>query len=127
MEPKWGWVSNHTSPPNVQRLLRDVLIDLAIVAIAYTLAFFLRALTVPLDYQDSIGFILYAAAVQVLALYIFGAYHRLWSRTSGHSVALIVNAVGLATVVVALTDLVPNPHPLPISVVIVAQASSCAA
>ncbi len=121
MEPKWGWVSSHTSQPHFQRLLRDALLDFGIVLVAYTLAFFLRALTVPLDFRDSLGFILYAAAAQVLALYVFGTYHRLWSRTSGHSVIVIVNAVALATVVIALTDIVPDPRPLPISVVIVAQ------
>ncbi len=121
MEPKWGWVSNHTSPPNLQRLLRDVLLDLIIVVAAYTLAFILRALTVPLDYRDSLGFIAYVAAAQVLTLYLLGAYHRLWSRTSGHSVIVIVNAVGLASVVVTLTDLIPDRRPLPVSVVIVAQ------
>ena len=40
-----------------------------------------------------------AVALMVLSLFVAGGYNRLWSRTSGHDVTVIVNGVALASAV----------------------------
>ena len=118
MQPRKRWVSGHSAQFHARRIARDVLIDVAILYAAYGVAFMLRALTTPLDYDQSLCFISYAIFVHVSTLYLFGAYHRLWSKTSGHSITVLINAVGMAVTIALLSDLVLNPHPVPLSVIL---------
>jgi FlaA1/EpsC-like NDP-sugar epimerase len=96
-----------------------LLVDLAVIIAAYTLAFFSRAVTAPLDYTNSLRAIVLAALVTVIVLYGFGVYRRIWSQTSGHGIMLIIYAVGVAALIIGTVDAAARPRPLPLSVVIV--------
>ena len=105
---------------HLRRIAVWALLDALVVLGAYTAAFFARAIVTPLDYLQSFGFILFAVVVTLLLMYAFGVYHRIWSRTSGHEVTIIVNAVAASTVVTAAVEMVVAPsRPLPLSVIIV--------
>lgn len=100
-----------------------MLIDALVIFACYTLAFFVRAITAMLEYQDSIVFILIATGLTVLTLYLFGIYHRIWAQTSGHGIATILAGVLVATVIVGILDVVAVfPRSLPLSVVLLGNA-----
>ncbi|HML21595.1 MAG TPA: nucleoside-diphosphate sugar epimerase/dehydratase [Aggregatilinea sp.] len=96
--------------------------DLIILACAYALTYAVRALTTPLDTSWALSFFATVAVGTVLALYFQGAYHRLWSRTSGHEVIVLVRASVASGVVLALIDFVLRPRPIPLSVVLVGHS-----
>ncbi len=56
-----------------------------------------------------------------MSLYAFGGYSRIWSRTSGHDVRVIVFAVGTATIGLSLANVLFKSRPLPLSVIWVAN------
>lgn len=60
-----------------------------------------------------------AVAVMVLSLFVAGGYNRLWSRTSGHDVTVLVSGVVLASLVLIPIDFFWRPRPVPLSVIIV--------
>ncbi len=64
-------------------------------------------------------FMALAIVTMVLSLFVAGGYNRLWSRTSGHDVTVIVNGVALASVVLLPIDFFWRPRPVPLSVVVV--------
>ena len=69
--------------------------------------------------EQGVGFMTLAAAVMVLSLFVAGGYNRLWARTSGHDVTVLVNGVILASAVLIPVDFFWRPRPVPLSVVIV--------
>lgn len=99
-----------------QRTIQWAGIDVLVVCIAYTMVFAARAVITPLDYIDSFGYIFLAALFMVAMLYIFGVYQRIWSRTSGHGITVIVKAVGVGTIGVTLACIFIQPRPLPLSI-----------
>jgi FlaA1/EpsC-like NDP-sugar epimerase len=112
---------------HVKRILAWMAIDSFIILGGYTVAFFARAITTTLDYMNSFGFILFAIIVTVIVNYLFGVYHRIWSRSSGHEVAQIVFAVGASTLLIGAVDVLLAwdtvlARPLPLSVVVLGAA-----
>ena len=98
------------------------LADAVILTFAYAITYSVR--TASFIYQidaDALRFLLFALATNFVALYAFGAYHRIWWRTSGHDVSVIIQAVFVATAIVASLDFVLRPRPIPLSVVLVGQ------
>ncbi len=119
----WGGICDFARQRHVKRIIVWVMIDGLILLLAYTAAFFARAITTPLDYLYGFGFILLSIAVTLVSLYFFGVYHRIWSQTSGHGVTVIVSAIAVATLAVGLVDvLLAEPRPLPLSVIALANA-----
>jgi FlaA1/EpsC-like NDP-sugar epimerase len=101
------------------RVIKSSLLDAVILLIAYTAAFYARAVTTTLDYVNSLGIVLVIAVFTILTLHTFGVYRRIWERTSGHEVTVIINAVGAATFVIVLIYLlVTEERPLPLSVML---------
>lgn len=96
--------------------------DLVILVASYALAFSVRTLNAPLDFGRSGRFFLFSLLTVHLCLYLFGAYNRIWSRTSGHDVVVILKAMTAATLFLAIVDYALRPRPLPLSVGIVAHA-----
>jgi perosamine synthetase len=95
-----------------------VVIDILVIMAAYGTAVSARATTAEIDYARGAIFFLAATGVLLALLYAAGVYQRIWSRTSGHEVSIIFSAVGMATGLLTITDmLVSAHHPLPLSVV----------
>lgn len=113
-----------TSQSNVMtrriwRVARSALLDIAITWIAFLAVFFIRSVTAPLDIQLGIYSVLVITFTNLAALYVFGAYHRIWSRTSGHGVTVLIYAVAAATAFLCAFDLLFNLRPIPLSVLLV--------
>jgi len=105
---------------HLRRAIPLALIDSCILVIAYIVVYMVRhaeaALT--LGTQGRV-FMVLAVSVTFFLLYIFGGYNRIWARTSGHDVSVIVGAMAQATVLLALIDWLWRPRPVPLSVVLV--------
>ncbi len=98
------------------------LADAAILAGAYAVTYAVRTASF-IHHISSLELRFFALALltNFVTLYAFGAYHRLWKRTSGHDVSVIIQAAGVATLIVGPLDFVLRPRPIPLSVVLVAQ------
>lgn len=68
---------------------------------------------------QSAGFFAAVVFGTLAALYAYGAYQRIWSRTSGHDVIVLVKAAATSGLFLALVDFVLRPRPIPLSVVLV--------
>jgi FlaA1/EpsC-like NDP-sugar epimerase len=107
----------------LQRVGPWLLADAAILVTAYLTIYSIRIETFPAisNNHHQIAFLGGALAVALTALYLLGGYQRIWSRTSGHDVQVIVAAVGLSTLVTGIADWFLRPRPFPLSVVLVAN------
>ncbi|MBN1564143.1 MAG: polysaccharide biosynthesis protein [Anaerolineae bacterium] len=107
---------------HLKRIIPLVVADVLILFLAYLISYSIRAETVLFDFGAYVGqFIGIAVGVTIASLYIFGGYRRIWSRTSGHDVQVIVLAVLTAMLILTVLDLIFAPRPLPLSVVWVAN------
>lgn len=89
--------------------------DAVIVLAAYTLTFSTRLTLHPLEYSQALGFIWLVIVSTVGLFYLSGVYQRIWSRTSGHDVTVIVWAVFVSTLVVCTVEAFQK-NPLPVGV-----------
>ncbi len=64
-------------------------------------------------------FTLGAVIISLFFLYAFGAYHRIWARTSGHEAQVLIIAHVIATMLLLALDFLITPRPFPLSVVLV--------
>lgn len=107
-------------PGKVWRALPLALLDCLLLILAYSVTYSVRAPASFLQFgQNEVLFILFAMGVTVLALFVTGGYNRLWSRTSGHDVTVLLSGVIAASAVLVPVDFFWRPRPLPLSVVIV--------
>src|SRR4051794_39695940 len=107
-----------------QQTLVWVCVDLLVVFITYSMAFAARAVSTPLDYIQSMGYIFIYALLMVVILWLFGVYKRIWSHTSGHGVTVIVNAVAASTAIIVVASLIIVPRPLPLSITLLGNLLS---
>lgn len=107
---------------HTKRIAKEAIIDLMIVFVAYSAALTVRTFGTPFFQLDALLFIAFAALVTIAGLFAFGAYRRIWSRTSGHGIVVIFNGTALALAIILGIDLFLEPRVVPLSVVIVAQA-----
>lgn len=112
------------APRRLRRVMMSAFVDVLVMWFAYTTAFSVRTVTVGLldYYRTRVAFIILAAGIMVIMMYIFGVYHRIWSQTSGHGVTLIINAGVVATIVLVGANAVIRPRPLPVSVILLGNA-----
>ena len=110
---------NHTLTRRIWRVTRSALLDVVITWAAFLAVFFTRAVTTSLDLELGFYSLLAVTFVNLVALYSFGVYDRIWSRTSGHGVTVLIYAVVAATVVLSLADIIFSPRPVPLSVLLV--------
>jgi FlaA1/EpsC-like NDP-sugar epimerase len=96
--------------------------DIVIVFVSYFAAFSVRVASTPLSYMTAVPFVVFVVTLMVTILYLFGSYHRIWSRSSGHEITLIFNAVSVATLIIVFVALIIQSRPVPLSVIIVANA-----
>jgi FlaA1/EpsC-like NDP-sugar epimerase len=102
-----------------QRAVPLAFADALILILAYLATYAIRIETFPtsLEYEEAV-FLFAAALVTVFALFLFGGYQRIWSRTSGHDVQVIVSAAAVSTAVLGTIDFFLRPRPMPLSVVL---------
>lgn len=108
------WFSTH----RLKHVLNWGIFDAFTIFFAYTIAFSSRALTISLDYQNSLGFIIFSIFITLMSLFVNGVYRQIWSRTSGHSIVILVRSVLFAFIILLILDLMFNPRLLPLSVLI---------
>ncbi len=109
-----------------QQTLFWICADFLVVFAAYSMAFAARAVLTSLDYLHSIGWITIFAFFAIAMLRLFGVYRRIWSRTSGHEVIVIVKAITVITIGTFITSLILVPRPLPLSIVLLGNLLSLA-
>ncbi|MBZ0297978.1 MAG: polysaccharide biosynthesis protein [Anaerolineae bacterium] len=105
-------------------LLVSALVDAAIMIIAYATAFSARAFITPIEYDKGFRLILFDIALTIAIFYILGIYHRIWSRTSGHGMTIIIQAVFLTSFITVILSAIQLPRPLPLSIVLLANLLS---
>ncbi len=101
-----------------KRILAYAVVDFLIALLAYEFVVSVWALNVPTDYLESLWFVVLAAFILVASSYFFGVYQRIWSRTSGHGITVILNAVLVATLIIVVLDVLLSQIPLPIQIVL---------
>lgn len=95
-------------------------LDTVILLLAYFSVYSVRTMSALAELgRQGAEFMALAIVTMVLSLFVAGGYNRLWSRTSGHDVTVIVNGVALASVVLLPIDFFWRPRPVPLSVVVV--------
>ena len=107
-----------------KRIFKYALVDMLVVFLAYTVAISARALNSPLDLAPSAWLTVLIALILVAMSYLFGVYQRIWSRTSGHGISVILNAVLAGTVLIVPTILLTGQDPLPLQTVLLGNLLS---
>lgn len=110
------------------RTIRAALLDFPIGVICFALVYSLRTVVEPTEsFGTRLAVAVALAAINVVSLYLFGVYRRIWERTSGHGVTVIVSAVAAAGALALAAVLVINPRPAPLSVVLFGNLLACGA
>ena len=122
----------HKYRHQLRRALPLVIIDIVIMLTSYVITFAVRTETAPASFTQRvlIGFAL-TVLVTLISLFIFGGYNRIWSRTSGHDVTVIIFAVTFSTILVGAGELIlgeahafTGNRPMPLSVLLVGNLVS---
>jgi FlaA1/EpsC-like NDP-sugar epimerase len=103
------------------RIAKSATLDFAIVEAAYFVVLTGHLISNESGNSPAFSFSLVSAVALLLSLYLWGCYHRLWSRTSAHGITAIVEAVSIATIVLVPFEAVVLPSSLSAGDVIVAN------
>jgi FlaA1/EpsC-like NDP-sugar epimerase len=101
-----------------KRVVKYALVDILVVLAAYAGAISAWALETTPDYLSSLRVTIVVAFAMVAMLYTFGVYQRIWSRTSGHGIMVIINAVLAATSIIIPFVLISQQNPLPVPIIL---------
>ncbi|MFC1960835.1 polysaccharide biosynthesis protein [Chloroflexota bacterium] len=124
----WRIIAETSRRYHLKRVVVWGMVDAFIVVIVYSATFFARVFVTPQELWQSMWFILLAAGINLICLYLFGVYHRIWSQSSGNEVSSIVGAVAVATWIILPLDILVGAsyllegRPLPVSVVVIGNA-----
>lgn len=102
-----------------KRVIRHALIDTLIVFAAYTITLSVQSIRNLPVILDSIYFVGLVAPILIITNYLFGVYQRIWERTSGHGITVIVNAVGAATLLLLPVVIFREREPFSVADVLV--------
>ncbi len=105
-------------------MLASALLDFLIVIGAYLSVFLFLPDRIFDDHTHTTLMILAVACGMVAALASFKVYHRIWERTSGHSIIILLDAVVIVTVPTILIVAIINPRPLSIGIVLLGNLLS---
>ncbi len=105
-----------------KRLLRYAIADFLITLTAYAITVSIRTLSVYVGLAETISLSLFAALLMVISLYVFGVYRRLWPKTSGHEVDIIVYAVMATSIAMSPVVLLFRQRPLPLIMVLLSNS-----
>lgn len=111
-------------PHHLKRIVVWASIDSLIIVFAYIAAFSVRAATTPLEpFIQSYTFVGFIIVMTLIWLYIFGAYYRIWSRTSGHGISTLINATLVSGLISATINAASiQDHLLPMSVLVLGHS-----
>ncbi len=118
------FITNYFTPVrrrHLRHILQSAFVDGIILMVAYLAAFSARSVMTPLELEDGVRHILFDVALTVSVFYGLGIYRRLWDRTSGHDMAIIIQAVALTTIIMVAINLPQDPRPLPLSIILLAN------
>ncbi len=91
---------------STRRIAAGVAVDIPIILAAYAAVLLAaRVFDVAVSSVGGFLFLVFAIIVLLAQLYIFGAYRRIWARTSGNDAAVLINAVVLASLIVGVIGL----------------------
>jgi FlaA1/EpsC-like NDP-sugar epimerase len=110
----------------IKNTLIFMLADLVIILAAYSVVYFVRVYIPLTEFVGSFWHILLAAVIMLVLMWRYGVYRRIWERTSGHEIAVIVVPVAIATIITLVINLITRPRPLPLSVILVSNTLSLA-
>lgn len=114
----------HTQFNRYRRIISAAFLDALIVLGAYLVLFTFFPNRIFSDHVHNTFFVLAVAAGMVGMLLVFKAYHRIWPRTSGHSVTILVDAAVIVTVATITIVVFINPRPLSIGIVLLGNVLS---
>ena len=102
-----------------KRVVKSGLVDVLVVFVTYAISVSVSALnSSSVDFGASVGLTLLCALILIGTLYYFDVYRRIWSRTSGHGVTVIIKAVLAASVIMTPIVLLTHQNPLTLSTVL---------
>jgi FlaA1/EpsC-like NDP-sugar epimerase len=104
-----------------KRFLRYATSDFLITLIAYAITVSIRVLSSALNPAATISLALFAALLMVISLYAFGVYQRIWPKTSGHDIDIIVYAVMTMSIIMSTVVLLLDQQPLPLIMVLLSN------
>lgn len=107
-----------------RHILTSAAIDALVLAVAYALAFSVRGVMTPWESAAGVRLIVFEIGAMVITFYLFGIYQNLWSRTSGHGITVIINAVATCTAFIVIINALLRPQPLPFSIVLLSSLLS---
>lgn len=93
--------------------------DALMLFAAFSLLYSVRTGSLFFHATYTLWFVVFAIITTLITLYLTGSYKRIWSQTSGHEVSIILKGTLLALSSVLVVDLVAQPRPLPLSVILV--------
>ncbi len=106
---------------SIPRAWQAALVDTLIITAAYLVTLLLLPFTgIPRNTGDVLS-VTAMCAIMITSLYLFKVYQRIWSRTSGHSIKVLVAAVGMATVAAIIAELIFRPRLLSPNSIIMAH------
>jgi FlaA1/EpsC-like NDP-sugar epimerase len=109
----------------LKRVWRLLVGDTTIMVLAYIITNAVRTETQPGEFDPRSNLFFAASClITLLALVYFGGYNRIWARTSGHDVKVLVYATGSSLFVMLMADLLYAERPLPLSVLLVSSLLS---
>ncbi len=114
-------LANKLHRRHIRHVLQSALVDVLVMVVAYTAAFSVRSVVTPVEYQDGVRLIFFNIVLTIAAFYVVGIYRRLWSRTSGHGMTIIINTVGVTTFITFVIATPFDPRPLPLSIILLAN------
>ncbi len=106
----------------LQRTARAVLGDITIILVTITAAALLHAVNDSVDASAAAWLIVTITLFHILALFGFGVYRHIWTRSSGHEVTILINAVFTASVMITLFMVIFNQTALPVFLVLLSSA-----
>ena len=118
MQLKSSSIVSHSPRNYYKRVVKYALVDILVVFMAYGVAFSAWSFESTADFSSSLRLTLFVAVIMIVMLYAFGVYQRLWARTSGHDVTVIINAVLAATLIIVPLVLITQQNPLPFPIVL---------
>jgi len=89
----------------IRRVAPLALLDTVVLVLAYIAVYSVRTTSAITGLtEQGFEFAALAIMVMVVCLFVAGGYNRLWARTSGHDVTVLVNGVILASAVLIPLD-----------------------
>ncbi len=104
-----------------KRFIRAAVVDVLLLWSAYAITLLGRSLISERNLFTGVYFIAFTTCWMIGFMYLFGVYRRIWSRTSGHEVTVLINAVTATTAISLVMNLLPTDQPMPVSVILFAH------